>query len=46
MTGQSTTDTTAPSHSSALVSLPAGAVALVLAGGKGSRLRAAPDVFT
>ncbi|MFD0403808.1 NTP transferase domain-containing protein [Kitasatospora sp. NPDC127116] len=42
MTDRSTTDT-APYYSSALVSLPAQTVALVLAGGKGSRLRAAPD---
>ncbi|MGA5817154.1 NTP transferase domain-containing protein [Kitasatospora sp. NPDC094028] len=43
MTGRSATDTTDPYYSSTLVSLPAQAVALVLAGGKGSRLRAASD---
>ncbi|MFJ3221624.1 NDP-sugar synthase [Kitasatospora sp. NPDC086801] len=43
MTERSTTDTTAPYYTSKLVSLPARAVALVLAGGKGSRLRDAAD---
>ncbi|MEU1288000.1 NTP transferase domain-containing protein [Kitasatospora sp. NPDC005856] len=43
MTDRSTTDTAVPYYSSALVSLLTRAVALVLAGGKGSRLRAAPD---
>ncbi|MET8545553.1 sugar phosphate nucleotidyltransferase [Kitasatospora sp. NPDC004799] len=43
MTERSTTDTTARYYTSTLVSLPARSVALVLAGGKGSRLRAATD---
>ncbi|MBV6697336.1 NDP-sugar synthase [Kitasatospora aureofaciens] len=45
MTERSTTDTTRPAawYTSSLVSLPARAVALVLAGGKGSRLRATDD---
>ncbi|MFJ8477349.1 NDP-sugar synthase [Kitasatospora sp. NPDC094011] len=38
-----TTDTAAPHYRSTLVSLSAGTVALVLAGGKGTRLRASCD---
>ncbi|MGW1175631.1 sugar phosphate nucleotidyltransferase [Kitasatospora sp. NPDC002543] len=43
MTERSTTETPAPYYSSTLVSLPTRAVALLLAGGKGSRLRDAAD---
>ncbi|MEU3567593.1 NTP transferase domain-containing protein [Kitasatospora sp. NPDC036755] len=43
MTERSTTETPAPYYSSTLVSLPTRAVALLLAGGKGSRMRDAPD---